>query len=326
MLLAKNLPNCTHRVLHQRILHLTMFTTKTTTEWVVARLYYNEPWLHFLTKCLKPFVDSLTQTGIIERYYWERSYVGGAHISLYFRSTTEFKNQLIIPNLVEHFEAFFSNKPSVRRLERPEFLPNNSVQIQDLQPDFDSWGGTVGLPIAERHFQTSSDVVLDFMIQKRDKWSSDDVLSTAFQMHLGFADAAGMDVEEAVRFFEYCLLYHSTEEFRLQYFEDFFETQREPLLDFHAKLWENLKSKTDFKEDIYNQWIEQCFYTSADLVRTFRLRVLKVEAKFSTLWTLYARLLQKTNNRLGLHGRDESLIFYLMMRSLEKIGIENMKI
>lgn len=275
---------------------------------------------------MKPFVDSLIQGGIIERYYWERSYVGGAHISLYVRCSTELKDTLIIPSIKEHFEAFFSVKPSVRSIELPEFLCNNSVKITDYETDLTLWGGPIGTPIAERHFQSSSEVILDCMANKGNKWSSDDVLATAFQLHLGFADSAGMDIDEAAKFFEYCLLYHSTEEFRLQYFEDFFESQRDPLLDFHAQMWESLKSKTDFKEDIYNQWVEQCFYTSADLVRTFRQRVLKVEAKFSTLWTLYARLLHKTNNRLGLHGRDESLIYYLMMRSLEKIGIENMKI
>ena len=303
-----------------------MSSTKITAEWVVARLNYNEPWLHFLTKCVKPLVDSMTHTGIIERYYWERSYEGGAHIRLYFRCNTEFKHTLVIPSLVEHFEAFFATKPSVRNIEKYDFVPNNTVQLIDYEPDAEMWGGVVGLPIAERHFQSSSEVILDFMTRKGDKWSSDDVLATAIQMHLGFAESADMDIEESIRFFEYCLLYHSTEDFRLQYLEEFFDNQREPFINFHTELWDALQTKGEFKEDIYNQWIEQCFYSTADLVSTFRLRALKVEAKFSALWTLYARLLRMTNNRLGIQGRDESLIFYLMMRSLEKIGIENMKI
>ena len=231
-----------------------------------------------------------------------------------------------LPSLVEHFEAFFATKPSFRNIEKYDFVPNNTVQLIDYEPDADMWGGLVGLPIAERHFQSSSEVILDFMNRKGDNWSSDDVLATAIQMHLGFAESADMDIEESIRFFEYCLLYHSTEDFRLQYLEEFFDNQREPFINFHTELWDALQTKGEFKEDIYNQWIEQCFYSTADLVRTFRLRALKVEAKFSALWTLYARLLRMTNNRLGIQGRDESLIFYLMMRSLEKIGIENMKI
>lgn len=302
-----------------------MSSTKITTEWVVARLNYNEPWLHFLTKCVKPLVDSMTQTGIIERYYWERSYEGGAHIRLYFRCHTEFKHTLVIPNVIEHFEAYFDTKPSTVDFKKGNSVHNNTIEIVDYEPDAKMWGGPIGLPIAERHFQSSSEVILDFMARKGDKWSSDDVLSTVMEMHLGFVEAADMDVEEAIRFFEYCLLYHSTEDFHLQYLEEFFESQREPFINFHSQLWESLQNKCEFQEDIYNQWIEQCFYSTADLVGTFRRRALKVEAKFSSLWTIYARLLRMTNNRMGIYGRDESLIFYLMMRSLEKIDTQKMK-
>ncbi len=303
-----------------------MSITKTSTEWVVARLNYSEPWLHFLTKCIKPFVDSLTQAGIIERYYWERSNKGGANICLYFRCNSEFKNTLIIPNLREHFETFFALNPSLRHSQKSDFKVNNTLELMEYSIDEHFWGGAVGLPIAERHFQSSSEVILDFMAQKGDNWTMDEILATAMQMHLGFAEAAGMCLEEATRFFEYCLLYHSTQDFGIHFFEDFFEAQSEPLIEFHAQLWESLQTKNAYKEDIYNQWIEQCYYTKADYIRTFRQKVLKVEAKFSVLWTIYARLLQTTNNRLGLHGRDESLVFYLMMRSLEKIGQENLKI
>ena len=302
-----------------------MSITKTSAAWVVAHLYYDQPWLNFLTKSVKPFVDSLTKSGIIERYYFERSQDRGAHIRLYFRCNEELLRTLVLPNLRKHFGQYFDDKPSTRRTEKPAFEPNNTVRIFDHVPDIDGWGGPVGLPIAERHFQSSSEAVLDFMALKGDDWSSDDVLATAIEMHIGFIESVGMDNEEAARFFEYCLLYHSTEDFRLQYFEEFFDTQREPLLDFHAKLWESLQNKTEFTEITYNQWLEQCFYTTQDLRRTFRQRVLKIEAKFSALWTVYAKMMRTTNNRLGLIGRDESLIYYLMMRSMEKIETTNLK-
>ena len=299
--------------------------TNTSSQWVCARINYNEPWVEFLTKSLKPYMDTVTSTGMVERYFWERSYEGGAHISLYFRCKTDLKDTLLIPNMTEHFESYISDKPSFRRKDSVHFSKNNTIQFADYQPNIEHWGGEIGMPIAERHFQSSSDTVLEFMALKGEKWSPDEILATAIEMHLAFAESAGMDTEETTRFFEYCLLYHATEDFRLQYFEEFFESQRAPLLDFHSDLWESLQSKTDYKETLFNDWKEQCFYTTADIIRTFRLRVLKIEAKFSAIWTMYAKLLHKTNNRLGLHGRDESLVFYLMMRSLEKIGTENIK-
>lgn len=290
---------------------------------MVARLNYSEPWLSFLTKSVKPFVDSLTRTGIIERYYFERSYEGGAHIRLYFRCNPELRDDLVVPNLKEHFESYFAIMPSTRRHERNGLVANNSLQVADYQPIATEWGGEVGLPIAERHFQSSSESVFQFMSLKGDAWSPDDVLATAIQLHLGFADGAGMDTEEAMRFFEYCLVFHPTEEFRIQYMEDFFHNQKEPFIDFHTKLWGSLKIKEEFLEEPYNLWLEQCYYTASDIRRTFRQRALHIEAKFSALWTMYAKLLHKTNNRLGLIGRDESLVYYIMMRSLEKIESEN---
>ncbi len=298
-----------------------MSITKTESVWMVARLNYNEPWLHFLIKSLKPFVDSLSRAGIVERYYFERSFDGGANISLFFRSNPETIQKIIIPNLEDHFKAYMLDKPSPEKAKIGLF-PNNSVVVLPYEPAAAAWGGSVGLPIAERHFQSSSDSVLAFMAEKVQIWTPDEVLTTAMHLHLGFVDAMGMDTEEATRFFEYALLYHAEEDFRLQYFEEFFDNQRQPLLDYHADMWESLKSKTEFHETTYNAWLEQCFYTIQDLRRTFKQRVLKVEAKFSALWTLYAQLMRKTNNRLGIFGRDESLIFYLMMRSLEKIETE----
>ena len=82
-----------------------MSITKTSAAWVVAHLYYDQPWLNFLTKSVKPFVDSLTKSGIIERYYFERSQDRGAHIRLYFRCNEELLRTLVLPNLRKHFAA-----------------------------------------------------------------------------------------------------------------------------------------------------------------------------------------------------------------------------
>jgi thiopeptide-type bacteriocin biosynthesis protein len=302
-----------------------MSFTKTSAAWVVARLNYDEPLHQILAKSVKPFVDSLTQTGIIERFYFERCYDRGANIHLYIRCNPDFLQALIVPHLSEYYNLYFQENPSFRRVTQHEDFLKNSMQILEYQPDIQKWGGSVGLPIMERHFQSSSQMILDLMAEKKDMWSPDDMFQTAMLMHIGFIDSLNMDWEEAVLFFEYCLFYHATQDFHVHSFESIFHNQKEALLDFHFKLWERLQEKEEFKEDIYNRWLEQCFYTTADIKRTFRLRVLKIESKFSALWTIYALLLQKTNNRLGLNGRDESLIYYLMMRSLEKVGSQKIR-
>lgn len=295
--------------------------TKTqTTEWGVVRLNYAEPWEHFLTKSLKPFVNSLVQAGIVERYFWQRGYDRGTHILLTMRAETSTLYELVLPSLNDHFFYYVEDLPSVRPHENPEFEPNDSIQTAVYQPDTEKWGGEIAMPIIERFQQASSDAVLEFMAAKADKWTGVEALATAFELQLGFADASGMSKDEAIQFFDFCLMRHVRQPFSLQLFEYIFKRQEEPLVEFTSKLWASLKKGTLFKEKYYNKYLENVYYTSEDLKLTFRNRKLEVEPKFSSLWELYAKLLSETNQRLGLHGRHELLLYYAIFRSLEKVN------
>ncbi len=299
---------------------MTSKTTTETTEWCVARLNYAEPWEHFLTKSLKPFVNSLVQAGIVERYFWQRGYDRGTHILLSMRAESRTLYELILPSLNDHFFYYVEDLPSVRVYEDADFEPNDSVQTAVYQPDMVYWGGEVAMPIVERFQQASSDAVLEFMAAKADKWTSVEALATAFELQLGFADASGMKRDEAIQFFDFCLMRHVKEPFSLQLFEYIFKKQEAPLVSFSSKLWTSLKKGTMFKERYYNKYLENIYYTSEDLKLTFRNRKLDVEPKFSSLWALYAKLLSETNQRLGLRGRHELLLYYAIVRSLEKVG------
>ena len=293
--------------------------TKTqTTEWGVARMNYAEPWEHFLVKSLKPFVNSLVQAGIVERYFWQRGYEKGAHIQLTMRAEIQTLNELILPSLNQHFFHYVEDLPSSRAFEDADFEPNDSIQTAVYQPDTEKWGGAFAMPIIERFQQASSDAVLSFMAAKADKWTSVEALATAMELQIGFVDASGMQLEEAIQFFDYCLMRHIKQPFSLQLFEYIFKKQEKPLVAFTSKLWTYLKKGTLFKEKYYNHYLENAYYTSEDLKLTFRNRSLEVEPKFSSMWALFAKLMSETNLRLGLRGRHELLLYYAILRSLEK--------
>ncbi|MBL7818146.1 MAG: hypothetical protein JNL70_24260 [Saprospiraceae bacterium] len=290
-----------------------------TTDWIIARLNYAEPWDHFLVKSLKPFVNSLVEAGIVERYFWQRGYERGAHIQLALRAESQTLNELILPCLAEHFTHYIGDLPSKRVYEDNDFEPNDSIQTALYQPNIEDWGGTIAMPIVERFRQASSDAVLNFMAAKSDTWNSVEVLATAIELQMGFADASGMEKDEAIQFFDFCLMRRVHEPFSLQLFEYIFKKQEQPLLEFTSKLWTKLKKGTLFKEKYYNKYLENAYYTSEDLKLTFRSRQLDVEPKFASLWELFAKLLGETNQRLGLKGRHELLLYYAIFRSLEKI-------
>ena len=289
------------------------------TEWVVARLNYAEPLEVFLVKSVKPYVNSIVQAGIVDRYFWQREKTGGAHIIVAMRGNAQTLNELVLPNLGEHFLRYVEDRPSRRAIDRIEFEPNNSIQTQEYRPNTEKVGGDIGQPIFERFEQASSDAVLTFLAVKHDNWTSIETAAIAIQMQLGFLDSAGLDTADAAQFCEFYLAHYADERFSPQLFEYIFKRHEAGLFSFHKKTWLSLKTGDLFEEKYYNRWLEQCYLATEDIRLTFRTRSLQTEPRFSAIWEIYAEFVKTTNKRLGLTGRHESLVFYVMMRALEQL-------
>jgi hypothetical protein len=293
--------------------------TTAQTEWVVARLNYAEPLEVFLVKSLKPFVNSLVQAGIVDRYFWQRGKSGGTHLIVAMRGNEQTLNELVLPNFAEHFLHYVEDKPSRRALDRADFEPNNSMQTQQYAPNTEGVGGDIGQPIFERFEQASSDVVLSFLAVKYDNWTSLESAIIAIQMQLGFLDSASLDTADAALFCEFYLTHYADESFSPQLFEYIFKKHEPELFHFHRKIWTSLKTGDLFEERYFNQWLEQCYFATEDIRLTFRTRALDTEPRFSAIWQIYAQFMKATHKRLGLTGRHESLVVYIMMRALEQL-------
>lgn len=289
------------------------------TEWVVARLNYAEPLEVFLVKSVKPFVNSIVQAGIVDRYFWQRGKTGGAHIIVAMRGNAQTLNELVLPNLAEHFLRYVEDMPSRRAVDRIDFEPNNAIQTQEYRPNTEGVGGDIGQPIFERFEQASSDAVLTFLSVKHDNWTSIETAAIAIQLQLGFLDSAGLDTADAAQFCEFYLAHYADERFSPQLFEYIFKRHETGLFAFHKKTWSSLKTGDLFEEKYFNRWLEQCYLATEDIRLTFRTRSLQTEPRFSAIWEIYAIFVKATNKRLGLTGRHESLVFYVMMRALEQL-------
>jgi hypothetical protein len=293
--------------------------TPSPTEWVVARLNYAEPLEVFLVKSVKPFVNTCVNAGIIDRYFWQRGSEGGAHIIVAMRGNSDTLNQLVLPNLGEHFLRYVEDRPSRRAVDRADLEPNNSIQTEQYKPDTDGVGGDVGQPIFERFEQASSDAVLTFLAVKHDNWTSQELAAIAIQLQLGFLDSAGLDTADSAQFCEFYLAHYADEKFSPQLFEYIYKRHEPNLNDFHAKIWKSLKTGDLFEEKYFNRWLEQCYFATEDIRLTFRARSLDTEPRFSAIWQIYAHFIKATDKRLGLTGRHESLVIYVMMRALEQL-------
>jgi len=250
-------------------------------QWLSAYLYYNEPWETFLVEAVEPYIKTVMQTGVADQYFFIRYWDRGPHIRLRFKAETKIINEILRPNLEEHFLGYFDSKPSQRTepnypLSFPDeykWLPNNSVVFCDYEPEVNRYGGLAGVKIAELQFQVSADITLQSIKHRLLEWSYDDALGVAIKLHLGFAFAMGMDLSEAASFFHF--LYHnwlprsfryyhkklSREEYLQQAneltdaFAQSFELQKEQLIPFHLAMWEALATQSEFEEEALNTWL-----------------------------------------------------------------------
>ncbi|RMG79625.1 MAG: hypothetical protein D6714_16090 [Bacteroidetes bacterium] len=328
-------------------------SVSTSVKWVAAGLYYNEPWEAFLLKAVKPYVDIVMQAGIAERFYFERSWERGPHIRLCFKGKAHIIENMLKPNMEEHFSYFFEERGSFRVNpvypdNFPDHLkwhPNNSLHYLPHSPENRRYGGPVAYSVCEKNFEASSRIVLQSLYEKGLRWTYDDALSTANKLHICFAFAIGMDVEESALFFGQ--LYENwargvfddrsegaahkgkppTE--RILSFDRIYDMQKASMIAFNHSLWESLENGLNIGEGPEEEWIQTNINLNIELGLVQEAGKLKPEAgdiefgpeaglstEKPNLWKIFARLVHMTNNRLGILNGDEGYLFYSLNKSL----------
>jgi len=244
--------------------------------WLSVHLFYNEPWEEFLQQAVEPYVNTAIQTGIVQQYFFIRYWERGPHIRLRLKAEKELVKVVLEPNIKEHFETYFSSKPSVRKEpsypvffpDESKWFPNNSVQKIQYQPELERYGGPVGMEVAEEHFMLSSKTVLDLIMEKGKNWSYEEGMGSAIKLYVTLAGAAEFSIEEAIAFFDMvhlAWLPHALGIYQkqmsaeaieqqtlltLQTFEHSFEQQKEDLIPFHQELWNGIKEENSFEDEI----------------------------------------------------------------------------
>jgi thiopeptide-type bacteriocin biosynthesis protein len=316
--------------------NLQMFNNQQEATWISAELHYNGKLEHFLAKSVKPLIDSIIQTGIANRYFFVRFFDNSQYIKLRFQSNENNINSLIKPHIQEHFKEVYKHKT-----DTPISQKVDNLLFDNYEPEIKRFGGMYGMSIAEQHFEASSNVVLSFINEKVKSWNYETALGSAIQIQLGFAHKLGMNINECIEFFRY--YYQLTLHFNLQntsvhkadllkFFDEGFSYQEKQLTGFHSKMWTLLEDNSTFDDEYYNKWLSQCGLTKdyyADAFNNFDIDYHIDEVLVSTinevsdyklfLWPQFANLLHLTNNRLGIHNRDESFLAYVMFKSLDKI-------
>ena len=147
-------------------------SVKATTQWLTVSLHYNEPWEELLVKAVKPYIEVVLQTGVAERFFFQRSWERGPHIRLFFKGNSFILENMLKPNIQEHFLQYFESRPSL--LAEPNYpadfpqehrwFPNNSVQFLPGAIELSHFKNLQKLRFCERQLQASSQIILNITV------------------------------------------------------------------------------------------------------------------------------------------------------------------
>ncbi len=285
--------------------------------WTATSLYYEQPWENFLAKSLKPFAASISQTGIAERYYFERSQETGPHIKLFVRSPSPVMKSVIWPNILEHFCGYFELQPADRKRWSNDG-PVSAIRESAYLGEESAYGGLQGLQVAQRHYEASSNEALERMSTKNNKWTQNDAYLAAIEMNLSMTYMLGMDLGEAAAFFEFLWISTACEKQQVR-FQTSYAARELAINDLVQLSWTRLSAIGDLSEDVFGRWLQTCLYTGYDFKTLERMGLLNGLPE-NGLWEVYGQLIEKTNNRLGVEGVIQSFLFYLLHRTLHTLS------
>ncbi|UCH93774.1 MAG: thiopeptide-type bacteriocin biosynthesis protein [Candidatus Aminicenantes bacterium] len=324
--------------------------------WLAAYLYYAEPWEEFLIEAVQPFVRSVLEEKLADRFFFIRYWHQGPHIRLRFQGEKKRLESRVKPWLVSYFNRYFKEKPSHRAepaqgSELPEahqWFPNHSIRFIPYEPEIERYGGSAGILLAEKQFEISSNVVLA-VIRESKEWYYDRALGAAIQLHLGFAFALGMDLKETTAFYSHIFrmwFYRSfgylenvpeqeikeRQEITLKAFEENFTKQKSSLVPYHSTLWDAFTQGREFEQEWLNRWLREMREIGRQLrdaqgngvlifPRGFKPRSLEqISEEHRPLWYILESYVHMTNNRLGILNRDEAFLGYLIKESLREVS------
>lgn len=321
---------------------------RTTSKWLLVCLYYNEPWEEFLVKAVKPYTDVVVQTGVAERFFFLRSWERGPHIRIWFKGNPYILENMLKPNLCEHFHHYFESRPSLLVEPRypngfPEnfqWHPNNSIQFFDYVPELEMPGGNLELSLFEKQFQASSQLVLNTLTQKAQRWTYNEMIGSAIKLHLSLVYSVGMSISEAATFFRLLSqnwtnknLQDNTDQSSnrpstvMRSFQKIFDIQRKDLVPYHSALWELFKNYRKAAGQEFVQWFHLNTNLSLELdlalesgkllhrPNIFPNHRFQNEMEIQR-WNYCEEFIRLTNNRFGILQKNEGYLFYVMAQSL----------
>lgn len=271
-------------------------------KWISLHLFYNNSLNFLIEKAIKPFIKS---NDYIHSWFFIRYMENGQHIRLRVL-IAETDTSIFIKNTQLHFNTFFKNFPSDKSIANPNNFPNNSILFIDYQRETERYGGKKGILIAEPFFNYSSRTVFNF-IDTETEYEQALLIGMVMNLYLAESDFEN----DTTLLFQ--SIFNNWLDFNLEYldlskaeimeqFEAIYTAQSEML----TEIIQNILSKENDIEG-FETWKKYCDET-CDKLRNTELT--------KPIPNILASYIHLNNNRLGISNFDESLMAYLILRTI----------
>ncbi|MEU6714630.1 thiopeptide-type bacteriocin biosynthesis protein [Nonomuraea sp. NPDC046802] len=292
-----------------------------TSEWHALHVHRHERQDEFLVDGLAPALTS------VESFFFLRYWQGGPHLRVRVLLDSGLAEPAL-DQLTERLSGYLASRPAgdfdvegfrqaqvtmaeLESSDAEEIYPGDTIRRVPYEPEYDKYGGTEGVAIAERLFAASSRVVLDLLGDVAGR--SPARLGAGLSMMVRGLCAAGFTAEAMAGFFaHYCVLWSPYVFTRfLDAWPDLLKERQEATRAHVEALLSHAGELRDdpFAAAVATAWssvseaaevvLPQVVLAGADASRQSRERV------------LMASYLHTHNNRLGLIPEQEAFLGFL---------------
>jgi hypothetical protein len=268
--------------------------------WISCHLFYDHERLDFLIKKgIEPFISSLKERYLVNKFFFIRYRKYGPHIRLRIKLIDIDNYNRIKQDVEVYFEKFFNDYPSDRPTPKHVangkvfWHPNNSIQFIDYFQEVERYGGSGGILIAEDHFEYSSELVIH-MIKEKEPTSYEQIISASILINLAFCYGIGLDRNQSIQFFK--LLYNlwmplsfriggglevdpklkkELSKNNVALFSYAFEKDKDKLISTINNWWNSFENYFESLPLDFQKWITDC----SNINQKFRSTLLKEEIK-----------------------------------------------
>ncbi|HEX8772732.1 MAG TPA: thiopeptide-type bacteriocin biosynthesis protein [Pyrinomonadaceae bacterium] len=327
-------------------------------QWISMHIFYSANPSKLLLNCIAPLIAELRDRGLVSRWFFIRYWMGGPHVRLRLLPaegvTAEAVKNVAEPAIRSYLDnrpALFEMDPSLlkkhyRRMFEAEYgteaylarygetgemetYLSNSIHYIDYELEFERYGGAAGLDVAERHFEVSSDIVLDIM-KETNVHVRGLAMGRGMQLMLQLLYTFLVDDESVCRFLtRYIELWQEIYEDRSNLYP-YFDRKYNFVAQKIQRRVRSVKRQLEADRFVPGLEVELKWITH---VREFKteLRALRaseglllpdhVQAERDAFNYLLSSYVHMTNNRLSVSIGEEVYMAYVLRRAIEDSAI-----